>query len=160
MQYQQCNVTVIHRCGQSCCNICSVWLTAQADPSYYRLASTHLSMLCYTNKASLDLSLLWSSCPAHICMTTTHQEQETIGGSQWACCLPECVLSCLNLNCEASRTLPDYILHCYVVAKCSSLDAALCWFVHNVPCFYPAASVRLQLSTESTNLCSLICMIS
>lgn len=76
-----------------------------------------------------------------------------IGGSQ-------CVLS--DLNFEASRTLPHYIyiLHCSAVAKCSSLDATLCWFVYNVPCFYPAASVRLQLSTVSTNLCSLICMIS
>jgi hypothetical protein len=117
----QHNVTGICRSGCCCSHIRSVWFTAKTDTHCCWFSSVHERMLYYAARASFNVflrSLQSSHCGGDI-HTSSHQGQQTAGGSQSRARLPQYVPSCLKLNPRVGRIPIGYItlLYCSRMLK-------------------------------------------
>ena len=120
----QRNATGICRSGWCCSHICSVWFAAKADIHCCWFSSMHARMLYYAARESFNVFLcsLQSSHWAGDIHTSSHQEQQTAGGSQRTVHLPQYVPSCLKLNHRVSRIPHGYI----TLLCCGSMLKSTC----------------------------------
>ena len=110
----QRNVTGICRPEWCCCHFCPIWFTAKAETHCCWLSSMHERTLYYATRASLMcFCARYKLRMELVIFTSSHQEQQTAGGSHHTAHLPQYVPSCMKLNLRVSR-----ILHGYITLSC------------------------------------------